>query len=89
MSTDDTLNDQSKEGINNYTYGNAKQNRALYAIFDDLRPKSTSILFPFLYQGFIDKDLKIACFTDHKSLIDSTDKAAKGVHQRPSINLKL
>jgi len=88
----DALNEQSKGGIENFILTeNAKQIERFYAIFEDLdaevsfHPVSVSI-----HQGFIDKDLKIACFTDHQ-IFDRFHryKLRRGFTKDRAVNLKL
>jgi transcription-repair coupling factor (superfamily II helicase) len=64
----ETLNENSEDGISNYLFcDNENQAKRFHDIFDDLDKKVVyqTITTP-LYQGFIDRDLKIACFTDHQ-----------------------
>ena len=62
------LHDNEKEGITNFIFAeNPKQIERFYHIFNDLNAKvSFSPIYKNLSQGFIDKDAKIACFTDHQ-----------------------
>ncbi|TXB62858.1 transcription-repair coupling factor [Phaeodactylibacter luteus] len=62
------LNENTEAGLENYLFAeNPKQIERFYAIFEDLEahvrfhpiPKSVD-------QGFIDLDLKVACYTDHQ-----------------------
>ena len=62
------LNENSKKGFTNYLFcDNEKQAKRFHDIFDDVEEdvKYKTITTP-LYQGFIDKDLKIVCYTDHQ-----------------------
>ena len=62
------LNENSEAGITNYLFcDNQNQAKRFHDIFDDLDKKVAyeTITSP-LYQGFIDRNLKIACFTDHQ-----------------------
>jgi len=64
----ETLNENSEDGISNYLFcDNENQAKRFHDIFDDLDKKVDyqTVTTP-LYQGFIDRDLKIACFTDHQ-----------------------
>lgn len=46
---------------------NARQTERLYAIFEDLQQEVTFTPMQLtLHEGFIDKDTKIACYTDHQ-----------------------
>ncbi|MCX6234796.1 MAG: transcription-repair coupling factor [Bacteroidetes bacterium] len=68
------LNGNSVNQISNIiTIGNPKQLERIYAIFEDIQarhPEIPKIEFSPLnlefHEGFIDKDLKIACYTDHQ-----------------------
>lgn len=64
----DNLNENKKARIENYIFtDNPKQVERFYAIFDDLE---TQVAFhpivKAIHQGFIDLDLKVACYTDHQ-----------------------
>lgn len=64
----ETLNENTENGIDNYLFcDNENQAKRFHDIFDDLDQKVDykTVTTP-LYQGFIDRDLKIACFTDHQ-----------------------
>lgn len=64
----DDLNQQNKQGYNNYIFcANDQQAKRFHDIFDDMDEKVhyETIVFP-LHQGFIDRDEKIACYTDHQ-----------------------
>ncbi len=70
----ENLQKNQKEGIKNILFADsAKQVERLYAIFEDLEKKNgiqnkvefTSLLLS-LHEGFIDRDLKLACYTDHQ-----------------------
>jgi transcription-repair coupling factor (superfamily II helicase) len=68
------LNSNIEKGIKNIIFSDtAKQIERLYAIFEDIIPgfKSTEskVFTPILlsiHEGFIDRDLKLACYTDHQ-----------------------
>ena len=64
----ETLNENSEEGITNYLFcDNENQAKRFHDIFDDLdKEVSYQTITTPLYQGFIDRDLKIACYTDHQ-----------------------
>ena len=62
------LNENSKKGFTNYLFcDNEKQAKRFHDIFDDVEEdvKYKTITTP-LYQGFIDQDLPIVCYTDHQ-----------------------
>ncbi len=70
----ENLQSNRKEGIKNILFADSgKQIERLYAIFEDLEKKNgvknkvefTSLLLS-LHEGFIDHDLKLACYTDHQ-----------------------
>ncbi|HLA56926.1 MAG TPA: transcription-repair coupling factor [Flavobacterium sp.] len=68
------LSDNRSNGIKNYLFcSNDTQAKRFHDIFEtldeenseDVRKQYETIVFP-LYQGFIDNDNKIACYTDHQ-----------------------
>ncbi|CAI8299736.1 MAG: Transcription-repair-coupling factor [Flavobacterium sp. SCGC AAA160-P02] len=62
------LNEQHKEGFKNYIFcANKEQAQRFHDIFCDSEKEVhyQTIVFP-LYQGFIDLEEKIACYTDHQ-----------------------
>ena len=64
----ENLHQNSDQGFTNYLFcDNENQAKRFHDIFDDLDQDVNyhTITNP-LYQGFIDKDLKIACYTDHQ-----------------------
>lgn len=88
----DTLNAQHKAGIRNYLFtDNPKQIERFYAIFEDLGADIDLHPIPqAIHQGFIDKDLNVACFTDHQ-IFDRFHryKLRRGFTKDKAINLKL
>ena len=64
----EALNENSEEGITNYLFcDNENQAKRFHDIFDDLdKQVSYQTITTPLYQGFLDRDLKIACYTDHQ-----------------------
>ncbi len=46
----------------------AKQTERLHAIFEDIAPGENlfSIINTSIHEGFVDRDLKVACYTDHQ-----------------------
>jgi len=64
----ENLNENTKNGFTNYLFcDNEKQVKRFHDIFNDVEEevKYKTITTP-LYQGFIDNDLKIVCYTDHQ-----------------------
>ncbi|MFK5878207.1 MAG: transcription-repair coupling factor [Flavobacteriaceae bacterium] len=62
------LQENTKKGFTNYLFcDNEKQAKRFDDIFTDVEEEVTykTIVFP-LYQGFIDVDNKIVCYTDHQ-----------------------
>ncbi|WP_117883921.1 transcription-repair coupling factor [Aureibaculum luteum] len=62
------LNKNTKIGLKNYLFcANEKQAQRFHDIFKDIdeNVKYKTLVFP-IYEGFIDNDLKIACYTDHQ-----------------------
>jgi len=62
------LHENTKKGFNNYLFcSNKKQAERFHDIFRDIDENVSykTLVFP-LYHGFIDKELKIACYTDHQ-----------------------
>jgi transcription-repair coupling factor (superfamily II helicase) len=64
----ENLHSNEKEGIDNYIFtDNPKQIERFYAIFEDLDARvQFHPINKAINQGFIDRDLKIACYTDHQ-----------------------
>lgn len=62
------LNENTKEGYTNYIFsGNEKQTERLSKIFEDLNAQvSFTPVSDEIAEGFADKALKIACYTDHQ-----------------------
>ncbi len=72
----ENLNDYRKRGYTNYIFcASDQQAKRFHAIFEDAgehaspepgrRVHYETLVFP-LYQGFIDDDLKLICYTDHQ-----------------------
>jgi len=86
------LKGNTSKGITNYIFtDNPKQIERFYAIFEDLdadvdfHPINKAI-----HQGFIDHDLKIACYTDHQIFERfHRFKLKKGFTKDLAINLKM
>lgn len=62
------LEKNAKANITNYLFTeNARQSERFHSIFDDLNAKvQLQPVLKSLHKGFIDNDLKIACYTDHQ-----------------------
>ncbi len=80
------------ENIQNLIFADsAKQVERLYAIFEDLAGKSPifSVINLSIREGFMDENLKIACFTDHQ-IFDRYYKyqLKKGYSKTQAITLK-
>lgn len=60
--------ENSQEGIENYLFAeNPKQIERFYAIFEDLEAQVDFHPIPCsISEGFIDRELKVACYTDHQ-----------------------
>jgi transcription-repair coupling factor (superfamily II helicase) len=88
----ENLQEHSSEKIENYIFAeNPKQIERFYAIFEDLEanvhfhPVSFSIS-----QGFIDLDLKVACYTDHQIFQRfHRYRLRKGFTKDQAINLRM
>ncbi|HEA28499.1 MAG TPA: transcription-repair coupling factor [Leeuwenhoekiella sp.] len=65
----ENLNENAENGYRNYIFCVSEQQaKRFHDIFDDSQQQVTqyeTVILP-LYQGFIDDDLKIACYTDHQ-----------------------
>ncbi len=64
----DSLNEQDKAGFTNYIFCSSEQQaQRFHDIFDEVGKKVhyKTVVYS-LFQGFIDIDLKITCFTDHQ-----------------------
>lgn len=64
----ENLNDNRDEGYSNYIFcSTEQQTKRFHDIFDEVDETVhyQTIIFP-LYQGFVDQNLKIACYTDHQ-----------------------
>ncbi len=69
----DNLKSNIRNGLTNVIFSDtSKQIERLYKIFEDVSPKKAeeeNLFTPILlsiHEGFIDTDLKIACYTDHQ-----------------------
>lgn len=88
----ENLEENEKLGLETYLFtDSSKQIERFYSIFEDLRaevkihPVNKSI-----YEGFIDHDLKIACYTDHQIFERfHRYKLKKGFTKEQAMNLKM
>ncbi|MBJ2176133.1 transcription-repair coupling factor [Aureibaculum sp. A20] len=85
------LNENTKLGLKNYLFcANEKQAQRFHDIFKDIdeNVKYKTLVFP-IYEGFIDNDLKIACYTDHQ-IFERYHKfrLKSGFSKKQSITLK-
>lgn len=64
----DEFNRQTAEGFTNYLFcSGEKQVQRFVEIFEDISKEVKFVpILGAIHQGFIDEDLKIACFTDHQ-----------------------
>ncbi len=65
----ENLNDNTEKGYKNYIFCSSEQQaKRFHDIFEDAQQnveQFETIVFP-LFQGFIDDDLKLVCYTDHQ-----------------------
>lgn len=62
------LTKNTEQGFENYLFcDNEKQAQRFHDIFEDIGQKVNykTLVFP-LYQGFVDEELRLACYTDHQ-----------------------
>ena len=88
----DNLNDNSKSQIENYIFTeNPKQIERFYSIFEDLQANvQFHPVTKAISEGFIDLDLKIACYTDHQIFQRFHKyKLRQGFTKDKSLNLRL
>lgn len=87
----ENLNENTRDGLANYLFcDNEKQAQRFHDIFDDVDDEVhyKTIVKP-LYQGFVDYDLKIACYTDHQIFERYHKfKLKSGFAKKQAINLK-
>ena len=88
----ENLEANEKDKIDNYLFtANSKQIERFYSIFEDLNAKVQFHPIPkAIHEGFIDVDLKLACYTDHQ-IFDRFHryKLKKGFTKDQAMNLKL
>ena len=86
------LKGNTSKGLKNYIFtDNPKQIERFYAIFEDL---DANVEFhpinKAIHQGFLDHELKIACYTDHQIFERfHRYKLKKGFTKDLAINLKM
>ena len=85
------LRENTEAGLTNFLFcDNQKQAQRFHDIFEDVDHDLTyeTIVLP-LYQGFVDQDLKIACYTDHQ-IFERYHKfrLKTGFNKKQSISLK-
>ncbi len=88
----DDLNQNSSKGYTNYIFTeNVRQIERFYSIFEDLDANVKFIpINKGLFAGFIDHQLKVACYTDHQ-IFERFHKyrLKKGFTKEQAINLKM
>lgn len=88
----ENLTENEKKSIDNYIFtGNPKQIERFYSIFEDLNAKvQFHPIQKAIHEGFIDMDLKIACYTDHQ-IFERFHRyqLKKGFTKDQALNLKL
>ncbi len=86
------LNENSEANLENYLFtDSAKQIERFYAIFEDLQAKvHFHPVVKAINQGFVDTDLKVACYTDHQ-IFERFHKyrLRKGFTKDQSLNIKM
>jgi len=87
----ENLSQNTNKGFTNYLFcDNEKQAKRFHDIFDDVEDEVNYITITMpLYQGFIDNDLKIVCYTDHQ-IFERYHKfrLKSGFAKKQSISLK-
>ncbi|MEM9886044.1 MAG: transcription-repair coupling factor [Bacteroidota bacterium] len=88
----ENLEDNQKRRMENYIFTeNPRQIERFYNIFEDLQAKVQFHPVPkAIHQGFVDEDLKIACYTDHQIFARfHRYKLRQGFSKDKALNLKL
>jgi transcription-repair coupling factor (superfamily II helicase) len=86
------LQGNQKRGLTNYIFTeNAKQIERFYAIFEDLNAQvHFHPIHAAINAGFIDEDLKIACYTDHQIFQRfHRYRLRQGFSKEKSLNLRM
>lgn len=87
----ENLNDYRDKGYTNYIFcASEQQSKRFQDIFEEINQKVhyQTLVFP-LYQGFVDDDLKLVCYTDHQ-IFERYHKfhIKNGYSKKQSITLK-
>ncbi|MDC6403847.1 MULTISPECIES: transcription-repair coupling factor [Maribacter] len=87
----ENLNDYRDKGYTNYIFcASEQQSKRFHDIFEEINEKVhyQTLVFP-LYQGFVDDDLKLVCYTDHQ-IFERYHKfhIKNGYSKKQSITLK-
>ena len=87
----ENLNDYRDKGYTNYIFcASEQQSKRFQDIFEEINEKVhyQTLVFP-LYQGFVDDDLKLVCYTDHQ-IFERYHKfhIKNGYSKKQSITLK-
>ncbi|MEM1122454.1 MAG: transcription-repair coupling factor, partial [Bacteroidota bacterium] len=88
----ENLNENEADKLENYLFtGNPKQIERFYSIFEDLEAKvQFHPIQKAIHEGFVDLDLKVACYTDHQIFERfHRYKLKKGFTKDQALNLKL
>lgn len=88
----DHLKDNTAKGITNYIFtDNSKQIERFYSIFQDLEAQvDFHPVLKAINEGFIDQDMRVACFTDHQIFERfHRYRLKRGFTKDQALNLKL
>ena len=88
----ENLNDNERAGIDNYLFtDNARQVERFYNIFEDLKAEvKFQPIAVDIHSGFVDKDLNVACYTDHQIFERfHRYRLRKGFSKEQAVNLKM
>ena len=86
------LLENTKNGFKNYLFtDNAKQIERFYSVFQDLNAEvKFQPVIKKIHQGFVDSDLKVACYTDHQIFERFHPyRLRRGFSKDQSMNLKM
>lgn len=87
----DKLDENRNAGVSTYIFSESKkQLERIYAILEDIERSTDFIaIYKNLHKGFIDNDLKTACYTEHEIFNRfKNHKARKTYNQEKAITLK-